>query len=271
MKEDRVVLSFTVESQAPKPASIKGGTSSGRNSIVELKDRKPGGDGFKFITNQVWTVYPDGSVELQSSISSNRPGLVLPRLGYVMRIPERYADFTYYGRGPVDNYADRKSGQFIELHTNTVAGEFVNFPKPQDMGNHEDVRWCALTDRAGKGAVFIATDRLSVSALQYSALDLMLASHPYQLPEAGDTYLHLDCAVTGLGGNMMRAGSSSATRPRVGKSACDGIYHSSGRQGFVVCRRSGSRRRYSFVGDTYFCRNGGTGIGKEGSRALLHD
>ena len=207
VKEDRVVLSFTVESQAPNAASIKGGTSSGRNSIVELKDRKPGGDGFKFITNQVWTVYPDGSVELQSSISSNRPGLVLPRLGYVMRIPERYADFTYYGRGPVDNYADRKSGQFIELHTNTVAGEFVNFPKPQDMGNHEDVRWCALTDRAGKGAVFIATDRLSVSALQYSALDLMLASHPYQLPEAGDTYLHLDCAVTGLGGNSCGQGA----------------------------------------------------------------
>lgn len=207
VKEDRVVLSFTVESQAPNAASIKGGTSSGRNSIVELKDRKPGGDGFKFITNQVWTVYPDGSVELQSSISSNRPGLVLPRLGYVMRIPERYADFTYYGRGPVDNYADRKSGQFIELHTNTVAGEFVNFPKPQDMGNHEDVRWCALTDRTGKGAVFIATDRLSVSALQYSALDLMLASHPYQLPEAGDTYLHLDCAVTGLGGNSCGQGA----------------------------------------------------------------
>src|SRR5699024_6654384 len=51
VKEDRVVLSFTVESQAPNAASIKGGTSSGRNSIVELKDRKPGGDGFKFITN----------------------------------------------------------------------------------------------------------------------------------------------------------------------------------------------------------------------------
>ena len=50
------------------------------------------------------------------------------------------ANFTYYGRGPIDNYADRKSGQFIEQHKNTVAGEFVNFPKPQDMGNHEDVR-----------------------------------------------------------------------------------------------------------------------------------
>ena len=205
-KDGKMVLRFTVESQAPNAASIKGGTSSGKNSIVELTDRKFGANDFKFITNQVWTVYPDGSIELQSSITSTRPSLTLPRLGYVMKVPQEYANFTYYGRGPIDNYADRKSGQFIEQHTNTVAGEFVNFPKPQDMGNHEDVRWCALTNQAGQGAVFIATDRLSVSALQYSALDLILASHPYQLPKAGDTYLHLDCAVTGLGGNSCGQG-----------------------------------------------------------------
>ena len=173
-------MAFTVESQAPNGAKIKGGTSTGKNSIEELTDRRFGENDFKFTTNQIWTVYPDGSVELQSSITSNRPSLVLPRLGYVMKVPQQYADFTYYGRGPIDNYADRKSGQFIEQHRNTVAGEFVNFPKPQDMGNHEDVRWCALTDPDGEGAVFVATDRLSVSALQYSALDLIQASHPYQ-------------------------------------------------------------------------------------------
>ncbi|WP_294477180.1 glycoside hydrolase family 2 TIM barrel-domain containing protein [uncultured Bacteroides sp.] len=201
-----ILLSFTVESQAPNGARIKGGTSSGKNSIEELTDRKFGANDFKFTTNQIWTVYPDGSIELQSGITSNRPSLVLPRLGYVMKVPQQYANFTYYGRGPIDNYADRKSGQFIEQHTNTVAGEFVNFPKPQDMGNHEDVRWCALTNQAGNGAIFIATDRLSASALQYSALDLILASHPFQLPKAGDTYLHLDCAVTGLGGNSCGQG-----------------------------------------------------------------
>lgn len=209
-KDGTVILAFTVESQAPNGAKILGGTSSGKSSITELTDKKFGNSDFKFTTNQIWTVYQDGSIELQSSITSNRPSLVLPRLGYVMRVPQQYADFTYYGRGPIDNYADRKSGQFIEQHKNTVAGEFVNFPKPQDMGNHEDVRWCALTNQTGNGAVFIATDRLSVSALPYSALDLILASHPYQLPQAGDTYLHLDCAVTGLGGNSCGQGGPLA-------------------------------------------------------------
>lgn len=220
-----IVISFTVESQAPNAARIHGGTSSGKNRIEEFTDKKFGGNDFKFVTNQIWTVYQDGSIELQSSISANQPSLILPRLGYVMKVPEQYSNFTYYGRGPIDNYADRKSGQFIEQHTNTVAGEFVNFPKPQDMGNHEDVRWCALTNQANKGAVFIATDRLSVSALQYSALDMILASHPYQLPKAGDTYLHLDCAVTGLGGNSCGQG---------GPLEHDRVYANQHNLGFII-------------------------------------
>lgn len=205
-KDGTVVLAFTVESQAPNAGKILGGTSSGKNKIEELTDKPFGKNDFMFTSNQVWTVYKDGSIELESSVTSNQPSLVLPRLGYVMRVPQQYANFSYYGRGPIDNYADRKSGQFIEQHTNTVAGEFVNFPKPQDMGNHEDVRWCALTNNTGNGAVFVATNRLSASALPYSALDLILASHPYQLPAAGDTYLHLDAAVTGLGGNSCGQG-----------------------------------------------------------------
>lgn len=205
-KDGSVVLYYTVESQAPNAAKILGGTSSGKNKVEELTDKVFGEDNFKFTTDQTWTIYRDGSIELQASITSNNPSLVLPRLGYMMKVPQQYENYTYYGRGPIENYADRKAGQFVGIYKSTVADQFVNFPKPQDMGNHEDVRWCALTDKAGKGAIFVATDRLSTSALQYSALDMTLAGHPYQLPPAGDTYLHLDLAVTGLGGNSCGQG-----------------------------------------------------------------
>ena len=198
-KDGTIVLAFTVESQAPNAGKIEGGTSSGKNRVVELTDRPFGPNDFKFTTNQIWTVYPDGSIELQSSITSNRPSVVLPRLGYVMQVPQAYNNFTYYGRGPVDNYNDRKSGQFIEQFTTEVADEFVNFPKPQQMANHEDTRWAALTNNAGTGVVFAGTNPMSVSALPYSAMDLTLASHPHKLPKAGNTYLHLDAGVTGLG------------------------------------------------------------------------
>lgn len=214
---DNIVVSYTVTSQAPNGAKIHGGTSSGKNSIEELTDRPFGANDFRFTTNQIWTVYPDGSIELQASVASNKESLILPRLGYTLRIPEEFENFTYYGRGPKDNYADRKSGQFIEEFTGKVKNEFVNFPKPQDMGNHEDVRWAALTSNQGAGAAFIATQRLSVSALQYSSVDFILASHPYQLPKVGATYLNLDVAVTGLGGNSCGQGGP-LTQDRVSAS-----------------------------------------------------
>lgn len=201
-----VVLAYLVESQAPNAARILGGTSSGRNRIEELTDRPFGEDDFKFTTNQIWTVYPDGSIELEASVVANQSGVVLPRLGYMMKLPRKYQNFDYYGRGPIDNYADRKSGQMIEHYRSRVEKEFVNFPKPQSMGNHEDVRWCALTDNGGNGAVFVATDRLSVTALEYSPMDLTLAAHPHNLPQAENIYLHLDANVTGLGGNSCGQG-----------------------------------------------------------------
>src|SRR5699024_6679624 len=198
---------FTVISQAPNAAKLVGGTTSGRNSVVELTDNKFGPSDFKFVTQQIWTVYPDGSIELRSNISSNKPNVTLAGLGYVMNVPKNLSHYTYYGRGPHDNYADRKTGSLIQQYESTVADQFVNFPKPQDMGNREDVRWAALTNDLGNGAVFVSTQpKMAASALQYAAMDLILAPHPYQLPEPGDTYLQLDAAVTGLGGNSCGQG-----------------------------------------------------------------
>ena len=194
-----------VESQAPNAARILGGTSSGRNSIEELTDRPFGEEDFKFTTHQIWTVYKDGSIELEASITSNMPNFILPRLGYLVRVPQQLDQFTYYGRGPVENYADRKTGQFIAEYRSTVKEQFADFPKPQSMGNHEEVRWAALTD-GRQGVLFVAKESMSTTALPYSEHDLTLAGHPYQLPAPGDTYLHLDLGVTGLGGNSCGQG-----------------------------------------------------------------
>lgn len=220
-----IILSYTVVSQAPNAARIFGGTASGKNKVEELTDKPFGEDNFKFTTNQIWTIYKDGSIELEASIVSNQSDLILPRLGYMMRVPQKFGQFDYYGRGPIDNYADRKAGQNIEWFKSTVEKEFVNFPKPQCMGNHEDVRWCALTDKGGKGVLFAATDRLSVTALPYSQMDMTLAGHPYQLPKAGDTYLHLDAGVTGLGGNSCGQG---------GPLKEDRIYANLNNTGFII-------------------------------------
>lgn len=203
--DSTIQLMYTVESQASNAATLEGGTS-GRYSVKELTNRPFGPNDFKFISSRIWTIYPDGSIELQSDITSNDASLVLARLGYSMQLPQEMQYYTYYGCGPQNNYNDRRTGSFIEIHRSTVKDQFVNFPKPQSMGNREEVRWCALTDQEGNGIEFVADGPMSASALPWSALELTLAPHPYQLPAPTATHLHLDLAVTGLGGNSCGQG-----------------------------------------------------------------
>lgn len=209
-KDGRVLLSFTVESQAPYAGYLKQAATVGRepDGVYQLEDmvnHPMGPDDFKFITNQIWTVYPDGSIELQSAVSSNRSSADLARLGYVMVLPSSLNNFGYYGRGPVNNYNDRKSAQNIEWYVQKVGDEIV-LPKPQSMGNREEVRWMSLTDDAGRGAAFIADGLMSVSALPWSQLEIAETAHRYQLPASSGVHLHLDAKVTGLGGNSCGQG-----------------------------------------------------------------
>lgn len=200
-----IVLSFVVESQAPNSASLLGGTS-GTYTVKENLDRPFGKDDFKLITNQLWTIYQDGSIELESNITSNDEAVGLARMGYSLQLPTEYGNYTYYGRGPINNYADRKTAQNIELHHSTVSKQFVPWPNPQSMSNNEEVRWAALTDDQGYGVAFIAKDMMSTSALPWSEMELTLATHPHKLPKSSGTHLHLDAGVTGLGGNSCGQG-----------------------------------------------------------------
>ena len=205
--------SFTVQSQAPNGAKIEGGTASGRNKIVELTDRPFTDADFRFVTNQVFTVYPDGSIEVQASIASNDDFVNLPQLGYLVTIPKTYFRFTYYGRGKQDNYSDRKSGAFLGIYESDVLKEVGNFPKPQDVGHHQDSRWAALTNMRGAGAIFVGTQPMDVAALPYTAQEMTLAGHPFELPNPSATYLQLNIATTGVGGNS--CGPTPLQRDRV--------------------------------------------------------
>ena len=211
-KEDgAVVLNYTVESCGTK-GQIQGG-SSGRYSIVNVPSGSPEGSpaDFAFTSNIVWTVYPDGTIENESAITSNKPKAILPRLGFLMKLPTRFetdgSKLSYFGCGPQNNYNDRKSGMFPAVYESTVRDQFVPFPKPQSMGNREGVQWLALTDATGSGLVFGAlTGSMCTSALPWSDLQLTYAPHPSDLPESDGVYVHLDTKVTGLGGSSCGQG-----------------------------------------------------------------
>ena len=204
-KDGSLTLAFTVRSQAPNSARQVGGTDMNRygpysSKIEEFAYRPFGDDDFHFTTRQLYTIHRDGSIELQANIQTSDPTLVLPRLGYQMQIPNSLSHFDYYGRGPVGNYNDRRTGSFIERYSSTVRRQVEHFPKPQEMANHEETRWCSLTNPQGEGVLFVADGVMSVQALPFSAIDMTTAAHPYELPKGNTTFLNLDLGVTGLGG-----------------------------------------------------------------------
>ena len=202
-----VLVAYTVVSQAPGKGGVKYRLGKAGQPYESVDDATADGERVSFTTTQYYMVYPDGMVLLASSIITSDPDLSLPRLGYEIKLPSRFDHYTYYGRGPLNNYNDRKTGSFIGIYHSTVQEQFVAFPKPQSMGNREDVRWCALQDKDGDGLAFLSElGTMSTSALPWSALQLTLAQHPHELPESDGTYLHLDCKVNGMGGNSCGQG-----------------------------------------------------------------
>jgi beta-galactosidase len=200
-----VSVLYSIESQAPYGARLEGADRNWKR-LAEQKDKPFGKDDFKFTQDIVYTISPDGSIEVEAAINSNNAQFILPRLGYVMKTPSQMDNFSYYGRGPIDNYPDRKTSQHIAIYNNKVAKEFENFPKPQDMANHQDTRWCMLTTNGGAGALFTGCEAMSVSVLPWSAQELAMANHPHELPASTGNWLHLDLAITGLGGNSCGQG-----------------------------------------------------------------
>ena len=202
-----VIIAYTVVSQAKGRGGAKHRAGKAGQPYESVADATGDGETVSFTTTQFYNVYPDGVVLLASSIITSDPDLPLPRLGYEVKLPSRFSRYSYYGRGPLNNYNDRKTGSFVGLYHSTVQEQFVPFPKPQSMGNREDVRWCALQDEEGYGLAFSSElGTMSTSALPWSALQMTLAQHPHELPESDGTYLHLDCAVNGLGGNSCGQG-----------------------------------------------------------------
>ena len=202
-KDGTYKLDFTVESQGKEGCDVNyGNRDRDPESCYNFEKNKRAltDADLKFTSRQIYIIYKDGSIEMQSAIGANRSKVILPRIGYSMVLPSELNQYDYYGRGPVNNYNDRKTSQFIGWYHSPVAEQGIMLPKPQAQGNREEVRWCAVTNSQQQGVVFISDSTMSASALPWSQQELTLAAHPYQLPKSSGTHLHLDAKVTGLGG-----------------------------------------------------------------------
>ncbi|GAA3704133.1 beta-galactosidase LacZ [Sphingomonas cynarae] len=162
------------------------------------------GDGAaRFVTT--YTMAGDGSVAVAGDFTPLKQDLPHPlRIGFAYTMPTAYRTIEWYGRGPHESYADRKTGAMIALWRGAIAAQHHDFMRPQETGNKTDVRWLELTGPAT--GLRITGDRpLSVNALAFPYADL--ARRPpgtrtsADIVPHGEVSLMVDAVQAGLGGD----------------------------------------------------------------------
>lgn len=120
---------------------------------------------------------------------------MLPRIGLQMRLPSKLGTFVWNGRGPGETYPDRIDGSPVGVWRSTVEKEYVAYSAPQEYGNHEDVRWAALSD--GRSSGLLVAGDLSVGVTPFTGIDR--AQYPFALKRTpGEFTLRADHAVSGV-------------------------------------------------------------------------
>jgi hypothetical protein len=129
----------------------------------------------------------------------------LPRVGMHFRLPGAFKNLAWYGRGPHENYQDRKGSAFIANYTSTVAQQYTPYIRPQENGYKTETRWLALTDDKGNGLLVEGLDEFSFSALPYDIKQLDYSQsknrHTVNLTPSGFTDLYIDYKQMGVGGD----------------------------------------------------------------------
>ena len=167
----------------------------GKNAIMTINYLLPAGN--LYIVD--YTIYPSGVVHVAAHFTSTEmneaetevseatrtatftPGrdaarkeaskLTIPRIGVRFRVPATMNQVEYFGRGPEENYWDRKAGTLVGLYKSTAEDLYFPYVRPQENGHHTDTRWVSVSSNKGKGLKIVADELIEFNALRNSIED----------------------------------------------------------------------------------------------------
>jgi len=157
-----------------------------------------------------YTLMADGRVIVRQQMEPVKDAKEswLFRYGMQLQMPKKYDAIKFYGKGPHENYCDRNSSEFLGVYNSTVKDEYFPYVRPQESGNHTEIRWFRVYDqKTGKGLEFSSTAPMECSALPYLVEDLdagMVKEHSWgqhsgDLIERNLTQVHIQQRQMGLG------------------------------------------------------------------------
>jgi beta-galactosidase len=147
-----------------------------------------------------YTLSPDGTLRVDNELFFAKELTDLPRVGVCLQLAKTLARLRYFGRGPRENYADRKSAELIGIYAGAIDDEYVPYVMPQEHGHHTDTRWLELYGAAA-GPTLRVTGRpsLEFNVTRFSAEELFAARHTIDLTPRAEALLYLDARHRGLG------------------------------------------------------------------------
>ena len=147
-----------------------------------------------------YRLYGNGEIDVDASFTTN-DDFNLPRLSLQAFFNPSLEQLEWYGRGPIENYRDRKNAAYVGKYQSAVNDMKESYARSQTMGGRCDTRWLTLTNKAGKGIKITAADTFDFSALHYTDKDLFEIKYGHALPDIyrAEVVLNLDCIQRGLG------------------------------------------------------------------------
>ncbi len=150
----------------------------------------------------LYTLSGNGMIRIETEINVDRQFRHVPRIGIGLVLPAGFEALEWYGRGPGENYCDRKDNTLMGCYAATVTAQHFPFIPPSECGGHEDVRWVKLSNRAGRALLVESPAPFHFDAHHSAVQDYWQAGHDHELARREETFLNLDYRHTCIGGNM---------------------------------------------------------------------
>ena len=180
----------SIYKEAWKPVAVKAEEADGTVRIIVK------GKGVR--ASEVWTVFPDGTIkiEVETAAEPSLKGIEIPRLGVRFRVADDA--FSYFGRGPVENYWDRASCTFKSIFKSTASNEYYPYVRPQECGHHTDVNWLTIGGVTVQGLFEFNALRQTIEDLDGGITKSQ--THITDVPFNDFTEVCIDYKMSGIGG-----------------------------------------------------------------------
>jgi beta-galactosidase len=141
-----------------------------------------------------YSLFEDGRIDIDLDANVRKDAYWLPRLGFEMALPGNHDAFSYYGKGPMENYIDLHHCANVGYYESTAGKEYVPYVRPQDHGNHTRVQELTIGDMT-----FMGRDTFEFCVSRFSTQAIYKAQHTDELVADGKIHLRIDYKDSGVG------------------------------------------------------------------------